>query len=290
MTSKTLDNESNDPIYIALGLITVVLNATEIVLIIRTKKKKAFENLLLSLAVSDALVGITYATAKIAQLVSRRRLAWLSPENSAKTILISIIFSITMLLALTVDRFLAVKFPIKHRMIVTAKRANMAIIVVWLISLIAAAFYCLVTFIWAKESNFTLKVANCISLIVGAVILSAYAVIFFLISKRKLRAATTGENEKGAAKGRWFAWLCGGTYTVERSVLLTGCIVTISFVFCTWPFAFEYLFFKASVSEVSLPSKLMIPLNSLLNPIIYFFKSYLGSRLSRAQQKESGIN
>ena len=266
-----LENISKDIAFAALGLVTALLNAIEIALILRLKKKNSFDKLLISLAVSDALVGITTAVLKIMNIAHEA--ISITTEVMAKIITISLILSIANLLAITVDRFLAVKFPVKHRIIATGERVNMAILAIWFVSLILATLYMLSSFIWAKDENVMMKVGAITILVFSVVILLAYAAIFYLISNRRIRAAPATKQKKFRVLKQGFLSFWKGPNEMERSILFTGCVVTLSFIICAYPFSFQFLMHPI-VNDVSFPSRLMIPLNSFLNPFIYFFKNY----------------
>ena len=269
-----MDNAPEAITYAVAGLITGVLNVVEIVLILRTKNRKTFDKLLLSLAVSDALVGITAAVYKMTKFTLKDTTILMTQHNFANFLAISIIFSITFLLAITIDRFLAVRFPIKHRMVATNRRVNIAIIALWLLSVVSATSHSLFTFVWAKK--ITLFAATGTLIAFGVGLIATYVAIFCLINKRCIIKAKRDRDNLNVAI-RQVPLFSKENCSTERSVLITGCVVTISFIICTYPFAFEFLI-KKSVYRVSFPAKLMIALNSLINPFIYFFKSYIVSR------------
>ena len=271
--------QAKDIVYATVGLLTAVLNIAEIALIIRKKNKKAFDKLLLSLAVSDVFVGMAAAVFKLSDLIKEDEVKLLVANEQLNIVLISVGFSVTNLAAITADRFMAVRYPIKHRMILSARRVNVAIIFLWLFSLACAVFSSLFAFLWTSQIIFMVNAGLCCLLVFGVAITVCYALIFLSISKRTMRTATENEAEKNGAR-RGFALFMKGPYTAERSVQCTGCLVTLSFIICTYPFAFEFLI-SQSVKDISFVSNLMILLNSLLNPIIYFFKSYFGSRRGR---------
>ena len=58
----------------------------------------------------------------------------------------SMFFSIANLIAISIDRFLILKYPLKHRVILTGKRAYIVIVLVRLIILVLVTFCCLVLF------------------------------------------------------------------------------------------------------------------------------------------------
>ena len=272
--SRTIQSTSTvaDILLGILAMMIVLLNTIEIVLILRCKRKKTFDKLLLSLAISDLMVGFAVATFKIVDVTTYNTIPWLVGENFAGIFKFSINFSITNLFMITADRLLAVRFPIKHRILLTERRVNAMIAVIWLVSFVTSALFFLLQFKWKKE-RLSLLITSGILLLLGATMLAVYINIFYWISKRKVNG-TVVNGQDGVAVKRGLAMVIKGPYVTERAVFITGCIVTISFIICTYPLAFDYLLYQ-SVARISTPSRFMILSNSLLNPFIYFFKSYL---------------
>ena len=274
-----LYGKTKDITFVFLGLLTVLLNSVETGLILRIKNKKIFDRLLLSLALSDVLVGVTVSTVKSADLYHGSNFSWLKQEDIAAIFLLSIVFSFSNLLAIAIDRFLAVQYPIKHRILLTPRRANIAIAALWLLCLISVLMNSLSTYKWTINVIYLLYGASVTILVFGVLITIIYCTIFYLICKRKMHVARTDGAQDNAIRGGFAAFL-KGPYKFERAVLFTGCIVAISFIICTYPFAIEFLIGQ-SVEHISYMSKAVMILNSLLNPLIYFFKSYCGTSDNR---------
>ena len=258
-------------IYVVISLLVVLSNSTEIVLILHTRNRSIFDRLLLSLAFSDCIVGAVVGLSHIC-LKYFGSFYWLQAEQIGNIFLLSIIFSFTNLLAITIDRFLAVQYPIKHRTLSTPKRANICIAGLWLFSLISILLHGLITFKWAVAINFMHTAASISLLLFGAIIAVLYCGIFCLICKRKMRVARKDGRENNAQRG-YITCFLKGPYKVERSVFVTGCIVTISFIVCTYPFAIEFLITQCE-ENMTLVSQLLVIVNSLLNPFVYFFRRF----------------
>ena len=265
-------------IFIALSSIIAALNISEIVLILRSKTRKAFDKFLLSLAVSDILVALSVAWFKIADLATGNTVLWLIGKNYVNILLLSITFSFFNLIAITADRFLAVRFPIKHRILSTEWRVNAVIVTIWSLSIIFVTILSAIQFRWKDRIELVLNIASGFILLFGVVMLMVYINIFHLICKRRLPSKTRiGEESK--VPNRRLSLFPKGANTTERGVILTGAIVTVSFIICTYPFAFNS--FITQSSKISMTLKILVVLNSLLNPLIYFFKSYLFSTPSK---------
>ena len=260
-------------LFIIVSFTIALLNISEVLLIVRCKNRKAFDKLLLSLAASDILVALSVASFKIADLITSDTVAWLDGKSFANIFLLSITFSVTNLIAITADRFLAVRFPIKYRIISTERRVNGVIVTIWSVGIVFVTLKSLTQFKWEYEIEFTLNVVSGLILLFGLAMVMAYIAIFYFVCKRTVpRRIGRGEESKGKNRS---------ACTTERGIFLTGGIVSLSFIICTYPFAIDFLY-KQSGEDISVLSRLFILLNSLLNPLIYFFKNYFTSRGSRS--------
>ena len=281
------DTTDRDIIYVALSIIIVILNTIEAVLILRCNSKKTFDKLLLSLAISDVLVGLAVAAFKIVSLTTYNALTWLGSEDCANIFIASSNFSMSNLVLITVDRFLAVRFPLKHRILLTERRINILIALMWLLSAVSMTFLTIIKFEW-KGTNESLFIISGFILLLGAVMIVVYIKIFYLISKRTAKIQADG-GQGNTVKIKSLVKFTKGFHVAERAVFITGCVVTISFIVCTYPFAFDF-WIHQSAQEISLATRFLLLLNSLFNPFIYFFKGYLGSKRTRRAARDIAIN
>lgn len=264
---------TKDIVYVCVGLGIIAMNLAEIRFISRIKNKKTFDKLLLSLAASDIIVGVSVAVFKVLDLTFKKEeLKWTEESAFAHLFLFSWTFSISNLLAISIDRYLAVKFPIKHRIIVTPKRSNIAILFVWLISLVPLVFNLLLIVFWTDNSEYFLKVSSVAILIFGVFLVAIYVNILISIYNNRIKSLR--ESLGGKTKWQKLVSIFRAPGTAERHVFLSSCFVTSSFILSTYPFGIECLVIQ-SANNISFISKLLILLNSLLNPFTYFFKSYL---------------
>ena len=257
--------------YFPVAALIVIFNIVEIILILRIKYRTMFDKLLLSLAFSDVIVGVVVA---IFQGFHQHRTdsTWMKPKVAVNVFLLSMVFSTTNLFAIAVDRFLAVRSPIKHRILSTNRRTNMCIVALWMVCLAFVTASGLIT--WTLDIGFASNIVSVSLLVFGVFIIILYCAIFYLICKRKMRAANTDRREVISTRSCITLFL-KGPYKAERSVFFTGCIVTISFIICSYPFAFNLLICQKFEDLFFVPQFLIV-LNSLLNPFIYFFKKWKG--------------
>ena len=287
-----LDKTAKDATYIVIAAVTLLLNVAEIVLILKIKRRKTFDKLLLSLAISDALVGAIAIVFTAFDGLGGKYLAWLQGDDAMIFVGFSVLFSISSLLLISADRFMAVKFPIKHLIILTDRRADLMIIVLWLFSLVGVALCCLVIFKWKAYFQLMLNAAAWCCIVYGVLISAIYVAIFCLICRRKMPAATSTSQrreEGNNVERRGFSLFLTAKYKAERTVFFSGCFVTLSFIVCTFPFAFEFII-RQSWANVSFASRLMMLLNSLLNPLVYFFKRRIGARNGRRGTETIELN
>ena len=269
-----LDKSEIAIVFITLSSIIAILNVYEIVLIVRYKNRKAFDKLLLSLAVSDLVVALTVISFKLADLITSNTVAWLDGTNFANIFILSISFSMSNLIAITADRYLAVRFPIKHRILLTGRRVNAVIITIWSLCIVTVTTYSVIQFKLGVQMELSLNMASGSILLYGVVMIIVYINIFYLICKRTVPGKNRiGEESKVTNWRRRLALVLNGPNMRERGVFLTGAIVTISFIICAYPLAIDFLIKQSGM--LSIVSKILLLLNSLFNPLIYFFKRYL---------------
>ncbi len=277
-------------ILVLLSSLTIALNLAETIMISKTKVGiKPYEKLLCSLSISDLLVAITVFVFKMFDLLWSD-VSFLKEDMFSVFLLFSLICSVCNSLAITVDRLIAVKFPIKHRIKITNRKMNVIISIVWFLCVLQIALY---TSFWLLlyEDNL-IKILRFVSgclLVYGLFAVTAYIYIFYLSYKAK--KATTTESTHKQAKQKPSSFF-GPQYSKERRVFFTCCIVTLSYVACSYPFAIEILIINDAM-DVSFPSKLILLLNSATNPFIYFFKGYFERKAQtlnrRVQTHERGV-
>ena len=128
-----------------LSCTTVILNIVTIHAIRKTALlPKPLRTLLLSLAASDVGVGLLVQPLYISTLVSRLnkkriRIDCISYEGSSAPINFFCISSLFKVVAISVDRFLAVRLHLRYQELVTHKRVITAVISIWLFSALTSS-------------------------------------------------------------------------------------------------------------------------------------------------------
>ena len=118
-----------------MGLAVSKLNFIEIVIIPKLKKKKIYEVMLLSLSVLDCMFRLSN-TIVSSILLSNPCCFEEMLETFHVLYLIFILASIFHLTLIALDRAIFVLKPLKHRVFFTKRKADIAIAVIWLITLI----------------------------------------------------------------------------------------------------------------------------------------------------------
>ncbi|KAL9956910.1 hypothetical protein ACROYT_G038468 [Oculina patagonica] len=165
---------------------------------------KTLKTLLVSLAVSDVGVGLSAQPLYISLLVNR-----LQEENpSCSTYLVFdmmmgsfLTTSFLGVVAVSVDRFLAIQFHLRYQELVTYKRVVAVVILIWL----SSVGYCLIT-VWAPSYiKFTLL---CVGAVVGLLLIAmAYVKICLAVQRHKNQIQTLQVNETQTSDIQSFASL-----------------------------------------------------------------------------------
>ena len=119
-----------------LGIIIVLLNLVEISIIVRRRKQiKPYEQLLSSLAMADTLTGLFLFCIKVYVIAQENEEAQKNATNILYCIaLTTVLISTASLGSITVDRLLAIKYPLYHRTVVTKSRVWFCAIMEWVIT------------------------------------------------------------------------------------------------------------------------------------------------------------
>nr|XP_028563426.1 adenosine receptor A2b [Podarcis muralis] len=137
-SSSPLALDGLDMVYIVVELVIAVLAIAGNVLVcwavaINSTLKNATNYFLVSLAVADIAVGLLAIPFAITISIGLR-INFHSCLFLASFVLVLTQSSIFSLLAVAVDRYLAIKIPLRYKSIVTGKRARVLIAVLWILS------------------------------------------------------------------------------------------------------------------------------------------------------------
>ena len=267
--------EVEELIFILVGIMIILMNSVEIAFLLRIKHRSTFEKLLLSLALSDLLVGIAVTVFKTIDFATDA-VPWLEEDEFVTVFIMSSIFSLKNLLAITADRFLAVKYPIKHHIFVTGRRVNILIVLIWVVVCLFGILTNIIIIVgFGVERRYFMILSTVAILTWGILITVLYGAILRVLFTRQTTKDKADDRNRTVLQK--IQLLLRGRSKSERAVLCSSIIVSGSFIVCTYPFAIEYLKTKDTMN-MSLESRMLMILNSFLNPFIYFFNRSLGQR------------
>ena len=269
------ENKDLQSWYIANCVLNALLTVTAIILNSVTLQalrrifslSKPLKTLLLSLAVSDLGVGLLVEPLYFGLLVS-----WVQGNNltgaSCTTFLfMSVLFagaSFLGVMALSVDRFLAIHLHLRYQELVTHKRVVAAVISIWVFSLSLSMLS------WLAPWNVTLVLFAVVDVSCLALSAVLYFKIYFDVRRHRnqihaLQVQQVAENGETINFAR-----------LRKSALATF-YVYLLFLLCFLPYAcafFVVMNFGLSIGVKAclICSMTVVFLNSSLNPVIYCWK------------------
>ena len=247
-------------LYTVFGALSTILNIVEIILICRKRKTlKSYEQLLLSLSAGDFITGFAFSSIGVlhfsgVELVGNR-------DTISTGLLMVFLFSMDNLLIVGIDRLVAVRFPIRHRTWMTGNKMKFIIITIWAIRLLSIAVW-----LWFLHDQPKLLEYIFINLAPWLILSSAIAftiIYTYLISTVVTRKHPTNQRKENTRQ--------------ESTVIATCVSVVFIYVTCSCPAALEILISKRSTYR----SNTFWVINAVLDPIVYFFKSYYDKKTER---------
>ena len=292
-TTKFVSHKDSTYLYITVAICSValLLNAVEIAILTRSwKKLSIFEMWLFNLAASDGLVAVSILIFEIIRFATNmngrlfdvaRGLAGFIGHFSAFSSMMTITF-------IAVDRLIAVKYPLKHKFWVTKKKVMIAISMLWAGNIVYSIIEPLVVDAkngdqYSARKGFRL-LDSFVIVIMGLIFVLAYSLIIYstVIRWKSLNLNSNNANQN---------------IKIQNIVVLSTCVlVVITYMICLLPYAISYLMDKQF--EIYDYNALLVYSNTALDPLVYFFKKYLGmilikrealkrSRKERAQKVSS---
>jgi len=247
----------------------IMLNILSIHSIRKTSSlPKPLKTLLLSLAASDLGVGLLVQPLYITLLLAENSQNCAMPTVSFIIIWFFANASFLGILAISVDRFLAIHLHLRYQELVTHKRVVAGVIFIWVFS----AFLSLLDFWMASAQNVTFEVF--VTIFFGLCFICTTVVYcrIYLTARRHINEIQLMHVQAVAQNGEL------GNVTRQRKSSLGTFYVYLVFLACHLP---EYCIFVASntISEPSTILKGLVPcawtlvfLNSSLNPLVYCWK------------------
>jgi len=308
LSDKQVQNRSID---LSFGVLVFVLNVLEVYLLVRVKRRKIFEEILLSLSVADLLFGLSNAIICAVYIADQKNEAIMTLTYT--TYFFFVLTSILHLSLITADRLWAVWKPIKHRISLTKSRVRKVLILIWVVALVTAISLFLIdklseTFITrefvrrVKDGNSTTKLTTRSRNTTNRPIKTAETILYTIEVIEKSRYGDMMKETLAyvilAADVLLVAFnvvviyflqrkkkvtSVSVTQNMERKVSIICIVVTIAFVVFTLPSAIT----KLSLGFVPVWANVLLVLNSGVNSIVYFFRGRI-ERFCNRKQKGNG--
>ena len=231
--------------------LVVVINIIEIGILARNHKNLTiYERLLLSLSVADLLVGITFLVSLLAQF------------EKGSNLRISVVFwysittSLFHIVLLTLDRAIAVLYPLKHRIWITVKFINISIGMSWVFSLLTVT-----SFLFNRSKMVTKTIIGYMTELAICILVIVYSIIIYKVLIKRYRHGPLNRSRSLFTRR-------------DLNLVVISIFITVTFAAFTLPFSIKSVAHK----KESFVDKLFIVLNSLTNPITYFFWMFLQRR------------
>ena len=251
-----------------LSYTAIMLNIVTIHAIRKTSLlSKTLKTLLLSLTVSDVDVGLLCQPFYISLVVT-----WLEQNNPGCDTNIVFIFivnvfslaSFSSVVAISVERFLAIHLHLRYQELVTHKRVVVVVVSIWVLS----GFFPVAVF-WISADNF-LRIKSFLGVIGVLLITVAYIRIYLAVRhhKNEIRALQVQQIAENGEMGNFIS-------LVKSAV--GAFYVYLVFLVCYLPYFISLVALNINGTSITLKRFLLYSwtvmfLNSSLNPVIYCWK------------------
>ena len=286
---RSVQSATESSILIATGFMAIFFNITVVSLLLKKKRQlKSFEILLLNLASADILVGMFAVTSEVIRLA-------VTTNGRVENVVMAVVFnafafffvisSILNVLCISIDRFIAVKFPMEHRGWVTRTRTIMAEACIWVVTILLSCTVILVELPLQHANNIDdFRISGGILILLSGTVFTVmygYIIILVRASSSKFETRSTDNAAIKAFDKK------------EILVFITCALVVLAYLVFTYPFGIEVtvkqIKYGESSWEISFASIALLYFNSVANPFVYFFKKYLGKKNSKTKKKVSLI-
>ena len=272
LVSKTIGGLTEGIIGVVIGIIVIVFNTAEIVILVKKgRKRKKPENLILSLSWADFFVGLVYIISGVSKIMLDYNPKSSTLQDVARNIRLvmsfTVVVSVLHILVIAVERFYAVKRPLKYRTIMTRKRMAFIIIAVWAFSLVVVPLLHLL-----PEAKFGAYIGWSIFVAAAVMILVYGYLAYYLFNRFETKSSKGGSDRRS----KTISYV-----DQKRDTIFCICIV-VTFIFCSFPVGVGWLLPKGisplTWDLVNLFGSYLLICNSFINPIIYFWKSHLSRK------------
>ena len=248
--------------------IVISTNIIELALLLKKwHQLDRIEHLLFSLCISDLMAGIVTFIQDSIQLGNMLSIGAVSMTTTIAMIFDSFFFFFVLvsnfhIIAIAIERLVAVKFPMKYSVFTTFKCKTLTICLVWTLAVLFAPTITVMTELFR---DIDLYISGGILLTACVLVFTIYMyLVHALISRERLMRELVPEEMRKQMRDRRTTCFC----------LLIG----FSFVICILPFTIGSL--NRELFHYS--SSLLLTLNHVINPLIYFAKRIVEEKRRRA--------
>jgi len=256
--------------------IAILLNGIEIKLILRKIKRATdFEILLLNLAIADLFNSFLLVSAIVITQQSSKAKEKIRYSGTFHWIMGTLAFSVTasasFVAAIGIERFFAIKLPLQHRLWHTKrKRLVKCVLLTWLFDVIAMTSLSLTDYLRVRKNpnSISATVSYCAAgiLTFGTVlVIVVYTWVLYMMILRSLKLFNFDQNELRIDKNK-----IKEAMKKEKSSIIICILVVVSFMVCNLPLVIDL--FQLQITKAS---AIFLKVSGVLNPLIYFFKSYI---------------
>ena len=223
------------------------------------EKIRPYEHLFWNLAFADFLLGGVKGGTAIYEIYN---LHWVGTGYwwIVSFQMFSIFSSGMNICAASIDRFTAIKFPLRHKVWLSIRNARTVNALTWIMTITCSGVYTLLVSIYGYKLM-TYHIETITVMFFGtAMIFIHLLLIGHILRKHNIPTDNLGTKVRQER-------------LLERKVVITCTMFVSNYIISTWPACIEqFISGKISISFITL---FLFFLNSMTDPCIYFFKDYL---------------
>ena len=197
-----------DCIFFIEAALSLLLGILGLVKLLKPKKKKPSNMMLVHLTICNLLCVIVYIGVVTLTIVGIT-----FEDQRSELVLTAIVFALYIpnvmsLVIITIDRILAINLVLRYRLVVTNKRLFAVLACVWIIGAVYAVSF------WFLKSDIYLSVSLIFSLAVVIFFIFSYVYIVIKVKVARRELATSGQRNRQSRLNYWVPFTIILTYIV----------------------------------------------------------------------------
>ena len=213
--------------------IAMLLNTAEIIFLIKKHNSlKPQEQLLLSLSISDFLVGLTSLIGWITVITVG--VTYFSEAIIFLFAGFSFVMSLSNLIVICVERYTAVRYPFKHMIWTNKNRMKRIIILIWIKMVIIASPLFVMQLTTDEVSTYLTDTAKLVASIIivttGIVFIAVYVYVIKYFKARRFTPWLERQRDKISQKEYKYC-----NQKREINLLVTSILIIMSYIICLYP-------------------------------------------------------